>query len=241
MVAYKIIIADMDGTLTYSNQKASKEMLEVVDKVANKFIFAIISGATYAKMKEQICGDLKNFHYVISQSGAECHTLGKLPRRENKLIYRIKMDKYQKAIIRELIKSVGLNPKFICDKGGQITYYLLGTKAKYEDKIQADPKLKIRKKLIKQIKKNPEADLFDITIGGTTAIDFLPKGINKRHGVDFLRESFDYTIDEVLFIGDRCFPGGNDWLGSDYNYKQVKNPNETLEYLKKLGDEDVLR
>lgn len=236
MDEFQIIICDMDGTLAYSNQEAVKEMVEVLNRMADRYILGIISGATYKKMKEQVCGKLDSFHYVISQSGAEMHTLGKKPKRENKLIYRLKMDRFQKQIIRGLIESVGLNPKFICDKGGQITYYLLGTKALYEDKILADPKLKIRKKLIKQIKKNPEADLFDITIGGTTAIDFLPKGINKRHGVEFLRKSFDYEIQKVLFIGDRCFPGGNDWIGDDYKYKQVKNPEETLEYLKGVLD-----
>ena len=51
---------------------------------------------------------------------------------------------------------------------------------------------------------------FEISIGGQISVDIYPKGKNKAQVVDKLREMHGEDV-EMIFVGDRNVPGGNDW------------------------------
>jgi hydroxymethylpyrimidine pyrophosphatase-like HAD family hydrolase len=48
-------------------------------------------------------------------------------------------------------------------------------------------------------------------MGGTTSIDVTKPGIDKAYGIRKLRDILGIAIDEMIFIGDAIFPGGNDY------------------------------
>ena len=183
---FQVVVMDIDH-LPFLNEG----VIRLADELAGRFIFAVISSRSYKQIKDDFSSKLNNFHYIIAQSGAEVRTLGKFPRRENKLVYRIKLDRFQKRLIREIVKSCGLNKKLLSDMGGQMTF----------DVVIDDPNYRIRKKIVKRIKQNPESGVFDIHMDGPTAINFSHKGITKIYGIEFLRNTFDYAQERVLYIG----------------------------------------
>ena len=69
----------------------------------------------------------------------------------------------------------------------------------------------------------------DVTIGGTTSIDVLPKGFNKAEGLKHLLSRLDLHISDMVFVGDAVFPGGNDYAPFEAGIETIKvaGPKET--------------
>ena len=51
---------------------------------------------------------------------------------------------------------------------------------------------------------------FEASIGGQISVDIYPTGLNKAQVVDKLQEIHGADV-EMVFVGDRNVPGGNDW------------------------------
>ena len=50
----------------------------------------------------------------------------------------------------------------------------------------------------------------EVSIGGSISVDIYPKGKNKGQVVEKLRELHGDDV-EMIFVGDKNIPGGNDW------------------------------
>ena len=65
--------------------------------------------------------------------------------------------------------------------------------------------------------------------GGTTSIDIVKPGIDKAYGIQKLKDILEIDIQDILFIGDALFEGGNDYpvrkMGVDCI--QVRDAEET--------------
>ena len=48
-------------------------------------------------------------------------------------------------------------------------------------------------------------------LGGTTSVDITKPGIDKAYGIRKLGDALGIAADEMIFIGDALFPGGNDY------------------------------
>ena len=66
-------------------------------------------------------------------------------------------------------------------------------------------------------------------LGGTTSVDVTKPGIDKAYGIGKLRDTLGISIQEMIFIGDALFPGGNDYPAKEAGVVsiRVKNPNES--------------
>lgn len=51
---------------------------------------------------------------------------------------------------------------------------------------------------------------FEVAIGGQISVDIYPAGKNKAQVVDTIRDLHGEDV-EMIFVGDRNVPGGNDW------------------------------
>ncbi|MGD0456032.1 MAG: HAD hydrolase family protein, partial [Solirubrobacteraceae bacterium] len=52
---------------------------------------------------------------------------------------------------------------------------------------------------------------FAVRLGGMTSIDITKPGIDKGYGIRKLRDTLNIPIQDMIFIGDALFPGGNDY------------------------------
>ena len=66
-------------------------------------------------------------------------------------------------------------------------------------------------------------------LGGTTSVDVTKPGIDKAYGIRKLRDTLGIAIQEMIFIGDALFPGGNDYPAEQAGVEsiRVRDPNES--------------
>jgi hypothetical protein len=66
-------------------------------------------------------------------------------------------------------------------------------------------------------------------MGGATSIDVTKPGIDKAYGIRKLRDTLGLSLEEMIFIGDALFVGGNDYPAEEAGVVSipVKNPDET--------------
>ena len=101
---------------------------------------------------------------------------------------------------------------------GMVTFCLLGSGAKIEDKVVFDPDRSKRRVLYDEVK-----SLFPdyvVYIGGSSSFDFAPRRYNKYDSIMRYAQEHGYEKDEILFIGDDFGDGGGDShvriFGMDY-------------------------
>jgi phosphomannomutase len=113
------------------------------------------------------------------------------------------------------------------DRGSQITFSALGQSAPIGEKKKWDPDF-TKRKAIKALldKLIPE---FSVQLGGTTSVDITKPGIDKAYGIRKLVDTLVVAIDEMIFVGDALFPGGNDFPVKQAGVLsiRVRDPNET--------------
>ena len=91
---------------------------------------------------------------------------------------------------------------------GMVTFCLIGSGAKVEDKVVFDPDRSKRRVLYDEV-----CSLFPehvVYIGGSSSFDFAPKQYNKYDSIMKYASEHGYSLDEILFIGDDFGDGGGD-------------------------------
>lgn len=113
------------------------------------------------------------------------------------------------------------------DRGSQITFSALGQHAPIKKKEQWDPDFAKRKKMQAHLARLIPG--FSVRLGGTTSVDITKLGIDKGYGIGKLRDTLGIALDQMLFIGDALFPGGNDYPAKQAGVEsiQVRDPHET--------------
>jgi len=125
-------------------------------------------------------------------------------------------DEKQRALsaVREEAERLGLweaEPwgDILEDRGSQITFSALGQSAPLEAKMAWDPtgekKNNLREAVAARI-----PDL-EVRSGGSTSVDITHRGIDKAYGMGKLAEATGISLDDMLFVGDRLDPDGNDY------------------------------
>ena len=120
------------------------------------------------------------------------------------------------------------------DRGSQLTFSALGQEAPLELKRKWDPDQKKRLTIRRHLR--PRLPKFEITIGGTTSIDVTRKGVNKTLCVRKLSERLHVKKNEMLFIGDALFKGGNDHIMKSTGIQcvPVSGPTETKDLVTRI-------
>lgn len=233
----KLIVFDLDGTLAESKSALDDEMAAHLAALLEVAKVAIISGGDLPQFQKQVLGHLPRTDRLDNLSLLPtCGTKFFQYDGDWKKLYSEDLSPSQKGkIISSLDKAVastGFQPKETWgerteDRGSQITYSALGQQAPLEAKKQWDPDFAKRKK-IKAVLDTMLPD-FSVRLGGSTSIDVTLPGIDKAYGMRKLRDILGVPIEEMLFIGDALFPGGNDFPARETGAVciQVRDPEET--------------
>jgi len=211
---------DMDGTLALSKQPLDEEMGELLARLADVAKVAVISGGDWPQFEKQVVSRLpahakrenifilpttgtKMFHW---QDGQWANVYADLFSDEER-------ETIKKSLF-EAVEEAGFageqtwGPQ-VEDRGSQITFSALGQEAPLGPKDAWDHDRKKREKLQKILQgKLPD---LSINIGGATSIDITRKGIDKAYGLRRLAEVTGVAHEQILFMGDAIFPGGNDY------------------------------
>jgi hydroxymethylpyrimidine pyrophosphatase-like HAD family hydrolase len=95
------------------------------------------------------------------------------------------------------------------NRGSQITLSALGQEAPLAEKEKWDPDFAKRQKI--KVILDPLIPGFSVRLGGATSIDVTKPGIDKAYGIGKLRDILSVSLDEMIYVGDALFPGGNDY------------------------------
>ena len=95
------------------------------------------------------------------------------------------------------------------DRGSQITFSALGQEAPLDAKRSWDPTGE-KKAALRDAVASLLPDL-EVRSGGSTSVDITLKGVDKAYGMTRLAEVTGIALEELLFIGDRLDPEGNDY------------------------------
>ena len=233
----RLIVFDLDGTIAESKAPLDDEMAALLGSLLGIVRVAVISGGGWPQFKSQLLANLPH--------GALLENLSLLPtcgtrfykyEGEWSLLYTENFTSVQKEqIVQSLnaaIKSAGFVPpkvwgEIIEDRGSQITFSALGQQAPLEEKKKWDPDFSKRKKM--QALLGTLIPEFSVRLGGTTSIDVTRPGIDKAYGIRKLQDILGITIDEMVFVGDALFPGGNDYPAKEAGVVsiQVRDPSES--------------
>lgn len=221
----KVLAFDIDQTLNIAKTPIDDEMAELLVKCLDHFKICPISGQKFDQFLIQIVNrlnnpteaQLENLHLFVAQ-GTQYY------RRENgewRQVYNYPLTDEQVAKISHALedsaRELGLweedklaeGDEIIENRLSQVTFSALGQKAGTEAKYAWDPDCKKREKIVALAKeKAPE---FDYEIGGTTSINAIVPGMNKKFGMTHLMEELGVSKEDILYFGDMTAPGGNDY------------------------------
>jgi len=239
-----LIVFDLDGTLAPSKSSIDAEMAGLVNKLLGIVKVAVISGGNWPQFQKQVLAHLvrddrlRNLSllptcgtqfYKYDNGWQKVYAEDFSGRQKEKLI-----DSLKTAIAQSGLKTERVWGDVIEDRGSQITFSALGQEAPLEEKMKWDPDFAKRKK-IKAILDTliPE---FSVRLGGSTSIDLTKPGIDKAYGIKKLRDLLGIAIEEMIFVGDALFPGGNDYPAQQAGVVsiRVRDPSDTKPVIETL-------
>lgn len=242
----KIIVFDLDGTLAESKQSLDQEMIVLLNQLLSVKKVAIITGGGFSQLQKQVISKLtsdiekiKNL-YIFPTKGAIMYNFNDTDWAKTYEHQLTQKDK-EKIIsaFHQMYKEIDFLPKetfgeVLEDRGTQFTFSALGQEAPIELKKVWDTDA-LKRKEIKKILDKYLPD-FSVEIGGMTSIDVTEKKIDKSYAIEKICEYLNLKIDEVLFIGDAIFEGGNDYsvIKTGVPNINVHDVNETKNIIREI-------
>lgn len=224
----KLIAFDLDGTLAPSKSHFNPRMVALFDQLLAKYQVCVISGGKYELFQRQFLTQittepksLERLH-LMPTSGTRYY---KFEDGEWRQQYAEDFTPAQKkSIISALEKGLAESGEkvektygpTIEDRDSQITLSPLGQEVVaelgdkgLEIKETWDPDMKRRMKICEIAQK--EIPEFNVKVAGLTSIDVTKPGVDKAYGMNKLMKMTGIKKDEILYMGDKIIPGGNDY------------------------------
>jgi hypothetical protein len=251
----KLIVFDLDGTLAASKSSLDAEMLSLLHELLGVVKVAVISGGAWLQFEKQMLSKLPQDDRLAKLSILPtCGTEFFQYAGEWKRLYSedFTADEKKRIVssVKNAIEAAGFRVdktwgETIEDRGSQVTYSALGQQAPLEEKERWDSDFAKRKK-IKAVLDTliPE---FSVRIGGATSIDITKPGIDKAYGIGKLRNILGISVQEMIYVGDALFVGGNDYPAEQAGVISipVRGPSETKRVIEAiiacLGDNQQVR
>ena len=244
----KLIIFDLDGTLTESKQPLTPEMAALLARLLAVTRIAIISGGALPQFLKQVVERLPSFSnlgnlYILPTSGASLY------EHKNggwKKVYEERISERDGAAIEHAINE-GVKESGVIDfdaqtwgprveyRGGQVTFSALGQQAPIAEKKEWDPDYTKRRRLQAAIAKHlPKG--FMGAMGGATTIDVTKEGVDKAYGIHQLCKRLNIKEQNVLYVGDELQKFGNDEAvyKTEVTAQPVTNTAETRTFIQEL-------
>jgi len=247
------IAFDLDDTLAPSKSKVPDELAHLLMEMARRMPVCVISGGRFEQFETQLLGSLvgtadefANLH-VMPTCGTQYY---RYESHEWHRIYSedLTADEIKRATdaLERAAKDLGFwEPDGavwgdrIENRGSQVTFSALGQTAPVAAKHTWDPTGKKREALRERIAR----DLPDLEVraGGSTSIDVTRHGIDKAYGIREYAKRIRVEFPNILFVGDRLEPGGNDFpvIALGVQTHAVTGPDETTtwarEFVASLG------
>ncbi len=214
------IMFDLDGTLAPSKAAIPGSMALLLKGLLTERIVAVISGGALSQYEKQLLGYMdpeSNFEHLIllPASGSALHSY----KNGWTCVYKELLSESERTKIKNAIHQVlpllHINApektygEQIDDRESQVSFSWLGQEAPIEAKKLWDPAAEKRKQIVEALA--PLLPEYHLGIGGMTTIDITKKGIDKEYGIKKTADYLGVGLDDILYVGDALFVGGNDY------------------------------
>ena len=248
-----LVAFDLDDTLAPSKAPVDPRMLDVFARLLERTTVAVISGGNFEQFEMQLVARLEEFgqHGGVTEESLErlhllptCGT--RYERREAgawRTMYQENLTAEERdaalAALREEAEALGLWHtdtwgEVLEDRGSQVTFSALGQQAPVDAKQQWDPTGEKKNTLRAAVAARLPG--LEVRSGGSTSVDITRQGIDKAYGMKKLAELTGISLDEMLFVGDRLDPDGNDYpvLALGVKCQAVEGWQDTVVFLETL-------
>ncbi|MFZ7086659.1 HAD-IIB family hydrolase [Curtobacterium sp. RRHDQ10] len=222
MPAPRLVAFDLDDTLAPSKSPLDPRMLDTFAALLEVVPVAVISGGQFEQFEQQLVTPLRERDGLVLDQLHLMPTCGTRYHRwvgnDWHLEYAEDLTADQKtralAAVERQARGLGFWESetwgpILEDRGSQITFSALGQAAPVDAKKAWDPTGAKKDTLRRAV----QAELPDLEVrsGGSTSVDITRKGIDKAYGMHRLAELTGIPLDDMLFVGDRLDPEGNDY------------------------------
>ncbi|KAJ7770512.1 eukaryotic phosphomannomutase [Mycena metata] len=242
---HKLVLFDVDGTLTPARQAASPEMIEVLRALRKKVAIGFVGGSDFAKISEQLSVNNSNivddFDYAFAENGLTAYKMGK-PLQSQSFLKYVGEEKYKRLVnfILHYIADMDVPVKrgtFVEFRNGMINVSPIGRNATIAERNEFevyDKQHGLRAAFVKVLQNEFIDYGLTYSIGGQISFDVFPHGWDKTYA---LRHVADERFEEIHFFGDKTYKGGNDYeiyFDSRTIGHAVSSPADTIRILKEL-------
>lgn len=210
-MSIKLIAMDLDGTLSQHKSPLPEKTKETLKALSKKYKLLMVGAGQVNRIWNQmeqfpidIIGNygLQYAEYNYDTKSLDIKRDLTFPCDRKSVDKRVSMLREKHGFTEFSGDSVEYHPS------GCVTFAVLGTKAKAEDKLAFDPDRKKRRAIYDEV-----CEVFSdyvVFVGGSSSFDMAPKPYDKRHALALYCEEHGFKADEVVFIGDDYGEGGND-------------------------------
>ena len=214
----RLLMFDVDGTLTVARKKVTPEMYDFMMKLKNQpgVTLAVVGGSDLAKQREQLGEQVTDdFKYSFSQNGLVAFKDGKQFHSQSfsDFLGEGKLKEFINFTLKYLA-DVDIPVKrgtFIEFRTGMLNVSPIGracSRSERNDYEKYDLEHKIRETMVATLRAEfGERFGLEFSIGGQISFDVFPKGWDKTYSLQFVENE---GYDEIHFFGDKTFKGGND-------------------------------
>ena len=225
----KLIVFDLDGTLTETKSNLTPDVNRVLVELLKKKRVAIIGGGMYEQFRRQFVSRFACPPSLLPRLFLFPTTATSFYRYRHgwKKVYRKELSRAERAQIKQAFKDVlreihyvppkKVYGKVIEDRGTQVTFSALGQdivavlgargvalKKKWK-KEKTFLKMKIARMMQKRLPR------LGVGAAGFTSVDVTRRGIDKAYGIRQMEKVLSIPIKDMVFIGDALYVGGNDY------------------------------
>lgn len=239
----KIILFDVDGTLTDSGSNITDDMIDILEKLYNNnYILGVVGGGNHSKIVSQLRHGIILFKYIFSECGSVVY-IDNIQVEKNDMLANMTNSErnYLNEIIRQTLIEISHLPILFhgCQidiRCGLIYISPPGMQATPIERLlfmQKDSELHIRNNMIKILKSVDYNNIYDIVLGGSVGIALYKKGCDKSQ----IMKYFDIKHNKIYFFGDKTDVDGNDYPLYSYpgiHGHSVSNYVDTMNQLSKF-------
>lgn len=216
----RVVAFDLDGTLAESKSAITPRMAGLLVRLLDEVQVCVISGGAFPQFQKQLLDRLDATPEQLARLNLMPTNGTRYYRFRDgdwKEIYAEDLPEETKKnvidVLKQGAKTLGLWEEhtwgdIIEDRGSQITFSALGQQAPVPEKTAWDPDGS-KKERLRAWAAERLPDL-EVRSGGSTSVDVTARGIDKAYGMHKLMEQLDVGMDDILFVGDRLDPQGND-------------------------------
>ena len=233
----KVIAMDLDGTLTQHKTPLRPGHRAILSQLSEKYKLLMVGAGQVMRIFNQLG------QFPIDIIGNYGMQYGVYNSDTNVLdLVRDDVASCNKAEIADKINALREKFGYTVFSGesvefhpsGCVTFPILGTKAKQEDKLSFDPDRAKRRKIYAEVIQTFRD--YCVFVGGSSSFDMAPKPYNKYYALDLYCKENGLSHDEVVYIGDDYGLGGNDEsvYRSDFPYITIDNYQDFPSIIKPL-------